>query len=135
VKATGFNAQWLVPEGSPPGQDEWVRMLPAGVLWDAVRTPQELALRQFPLLLRDDEVRLRLGPVLHDSWSRHVYWLVTPGHSASYPRPCRLIGAGGWLAVPGAANIPDRLAWLHLPQPGILSSPAWLATALHGDAL
>ena len=130
MSAGVVDGRWLVPGRVGAGGDERVWVLPAGMLWDAVRTPEEVALPVLGQLLADGGDRRRLGPVLLDNRSHQVHWLVSPGHSASYPAQCRLIGAGGWLAVPGPGGALGRLAWLHLPEPGTLSAPAWLAAAL-----
>jgi hypothetical protein len=128
---------WLTPEGFTRCLDHPVVMWPAGVLWDAVRTPADLALPALTYLLHENQYeRRRLGPVLHDTKAGQVHFLVSPGHSATYPPGCRLIGRGGWLSTPTDRGPSNRFQWLHLPSTPRLSGPPWLAAALqHQHAL
>jgi hypothetical protein len=127
---------WLSPPGSIPSFDLPAVTWPAGVLWDAVRTPYDLAQPALNYLLGNAYERRRLGPVLHDVAAGQFYWLVTRGHSAAYPPDCRLIGRGGWVSAPTVPPPGFRLQWLHLPSTPRLSGPPWLAAALqHQHAL
>jgi hypothetical protein len=125
---------WLVPDSATVSPDRRIRMLPAGVLWDVLRTPEDLALPVLARLLADEDDRALLGPVLRDERARTVHWLVSRGHTAGtapvWPEGCALRGVGGWLAVPSPKNPHSKLAWLHLPEPGTLTPPPWLAAAL-----
>jgi len=122
---------WLEPEGSTLSPDRRVRLLPAGVLWDALQVPEARALPVLHRLLADEHDRALLGPVLRDERTKQVHWLVSPGHTATWPDGCRLL-TSGWLAVPGQHC--KRLSWLHLPEPGILTGAPWLAAAFHDSS-
>lgn len=122
---------WLIPEGFTRCLDHPVVMWPAGVLWDAVRVADSLALPALTYLLHENPYeRRRLGPVLHDTQAQQVHFLVSPGYSAIYPPGCRLIGRGGWLSTPTTRETSARFQWLHLPTTPRLSGPPWLAAAL-----
>jgi hypothetical protein len=127
---TNSPSGWLIPDGSTASVDHRVRMLACGVTWDALRTPEALALPVLAELLADPDDRTLLGPVLQDGRSGTVHWLITPGHTATYPDGCLLRSTGAWLAVPNPINPHSKLAWLHLPEPGTLTPPPWLAAAL-----
>ncbi|MEV7189094.1 hypothetical protein [Kitasatospora sp. NPDC093102] len=115
----------------PPTVSAGLVLLPTGLCFDAVRMPQSLGmdvldrgLRQHPRLV---------GPVLHDRFSRTVYFLV-PSDDEPYPWSrlgLRLVSSGGWLAVPDPVGGPHAgVDWLHLPsRVGRLSGPHWLAGA------
>jgi len=123
---------WLIPDDHtrPPSLDARVRLLECGVTWDALRTPEALALPVLHLLLTDEDDRLLVGPVLQDERSSTVHWLISPGHTATWPDRCVLRGKGAWLAIPNPANPHSKLHWLHTPATPIITAPPWLAKAL-----
>ena len=126
------DATWLMSayDEYPPRSS--VVLLAAGYAWEAVRTPQGLGLATAERLLADPDDRTLLGPVLHSRRSACLYWLIRPGSTADYPHGCQHLGVGNWIAAPcDRALHPDTVRWLHLPEPGILTSAAWLAAALH----
>lgn len=129
-------AGWLIPDDDtrPTSVDARVRLLACGVAWDALRTPEALALPVLHRLLADAEDRALLGPVLRDERSATVHWLISPGHSATWPDGCVLRGTGAWLAIPNPANPHSKIAWLHMPADPIVTSPPWLAAALTDQA-
>jgi hypothetical protein len=116
--------------GIQPGPERPVVTVQTGGAWDALCTPQELAL---PVLVKahaDDHDRQILGPVLHDADARTVYWLLQPGSNDTYPDGCRLLPSGTWLPLPHPQRLARSLAWLYLPEPDTLTPPAWLTAAL-----
>lgn len=127
---------WLIPDDSTRATsvDARVRMLACGGTWDALRTPEELALPVLGRLRAHRTDRNQLGPVLHDKRSGSVYWLISRGHTAGdvavWPEGCVVLGASHWLAVPNPANPHSKLIWLHMSKPGVLTGPPWLAAAL-----
>ena len=58
-------------------------------------------------------------------------WLLRPGSTDDYPDGCRLLAPGTWLPLPHPQHTAHSLAWLHLPDSDVLTSPAWLAAALN----
>jgi len=126
---TNSPSGWPIPENSEASVDHRVRMLTCGVEWDALRTPEKLALPVLARLLADADDCGQLGPVLRDERSSTVYWLVTTGHTATYPDGCLLRSTGAWLAVPNPINPHSKLAWLHLPARPAFTPPPWLAAA------
>ena len=126
---------WLLPPGVVAGPDRPVVIAQTGRTWDALCTPETLALPVLVRLHADDRDRMRLGPVLHDADARAVYWLLRPGSSADYPDSCRLLLSGTWLPLPHPQRSARSLAWLHLPDTDTLTPPAWLAAALTHSAL
>ena len=124
---------WLIPAEAKTQGNRW--LLPAGPLWDAVRTPVTLGLPVVERLREHPADWAQLGPVLWDDRRDWLYWLVSPGHSDTYPEQARLLGAGSLIGAPLYAG--QRLAdagWLHLPEQRIVSGPAWLAAALGEQA-
>ena len=126
---------WLLPPGVVAAPDRPVVIAQTGHTWDALVTPETLALPVLVRLHADERDRRLLGPVLHDADARTVYWLLRPGSSDTYPDGCRLLPPETWLPLPHPKRCARSLAWLHLPQPDTLSSPAWLAAALTHPAL
>jgi hypothetical protein len=124
------DVDWLTPAGSIPHLDLPVATCPAGVLWDAVRTPWSLAEPLWAYLSSNSYELRRLGPVVRDRYAEQVHWLVTPGCDVKYPAPCQLIGRGGWLSLPTVVDPAARLQWLHLPQACRVAEPRWLANHL-----
>lgn len=83
-----------------------IAMIPAGVLFDAVKTSLLLGAR----LLAALEGTSR-GPVFSDSDNGTMYFLVPPGTSADWPADPRALclGADTWLWVP----VPTRIQRTH----------------------
>jgi hypothetical protein len=107
-------------------------LLAVGHDWDAVRTPEALALPVVQQLMARESDQRRLGPILHCRNTHRVYFLVRTGSDSRYPKDCRLMTEGSWVAAPRRRRLPaDSVRWLHLPEPGLLSSAAWIATALN----
>lgn len=128
-----LSAAWLVPAGSTFSKGGRTRLLPAGGMWDAVRTSESLGMPVLERLLADPDDAALLGPVLWDGCRQLLYWLVSPGSSDSYPETARLLGAGSWIAAPlTAGDSTADACWVHLPDHPIVTGPAWLASAL-GD--
>jgi len=120
---------WLIPDDPSASRDARVRLLACGVDWDALRTPEALALPVLARLLSHAGDCALLGPVLRDERSCTVHWIIAPDHTATYPDGCLLRTAGDWLAVPNPINPHSKLAWLHMPvQPTF--TPPWLASSL-----
>lgn len=126
---------WLLPPGVQAGPDRAVVIAKCGRAWDALETPEDLALPVLMRLHADDRDRPHLGPVLHDADARTVYWLLRPGSSADYPDGCRLLLPETWLPLPHPQRSARSLAWLYLPDTDTLTAPAWLAAALTHSAL
>ncbi len=126
---------WLLPPGVQAGPDRPVVIAKAGRAWDALCTPETLALPALVRLSAEDRDHSLLGPVLHDADARTVYWLLQPGSSADYPDDCRLLAPGTWLPLPHPQRSARSLAWLHLPNTDAFTPAAWLATALNDYAL
>ena len=136
LTATGSHPwTWLLPDGVQASPDRPVTIVQAGRAWDALCTPEQLALPVLVQLHSDDHDRAQLGPVLHDADARSVYWLLRPGSGDAYPDGCRLLPPGTWLPLPHPQRSARSLAWLYLPPPDTLTSPAWLAAALNTHAL
>lgn len=134
-----LNASWLMPadsdlpqQGRPPLPRGDVVLMPAGQLWDAVRTPLALGLPVLRRLLADEDDAHLLGPVLVDQVRGWLYWFISPGASDDWPDGVRLLVAGSWLgAPPSAFEMTPDAEWLHLPDHPVVSGPAWLAAALY----
>jgi hypothetical protein len=137
---TNSPSGWLIPGDSEASVDRRVRMLACGNAWDALRTPENLALPVVVKLLGRRTDRNQLGPVLHNGITRTVYWLVTPGHTDTWPEDCVLLGANHWITVPNPANAHRKLTWLHMPpaptptRAPTFTPPLWLAVALADQA-
>lgn len=128
-----LGTSWLMPANTELSKDGRPALLPAGVLWDAVRTPVALGMPVLERLLADTADAEQLGPVLLDDGAACLYWLVSPGSSDAYPDEAHLMGAGWWIAAPDELSQGTyRAAWVHLPEHPIVTGPAWLAAAL-GD--
>ena len=119
---------WLPPNAESPGP---LATVEAGVHWDAVRAPAEIARPAVAALARLNEP----GALLLDPLSSVYYWLVprgyAPGVTAGLPG-VRALGRGAHLVV-AAANIEDgdRPHWRQPPLPGPwITAPAPLRTAL-----
>jgi hypothetical protein len=122
-----------MPANTERSEDGLPVLLPAGVLWDAVRTPVDLGMPVLRRLLADAKDAQLVGPVLLDDGAGCLYWFVSPGASDSYPLEAQLLGDGWWIAAPDVAcGSSYRAAWAHLPAHPIVSGAAWLAAAL-GD--
>lgn len=130
------DATWLLnPKSYQPFLSSAL-LLAAGYYWDSARTPERLGLATAERLLADTHDRLLLGPVLHSRRSECLYWLIRPGSTADYPENCQHLGLGHWIAAPGVRAVhPDTVRWLRLPEAGLLTPAAWLATALHDTRL
>lgn len=125
---------WLIPDGINPRGIRWV--LPAGHLWDAVRTPTALGRPVLDHLLDTWGDFTQLGPVLEDARGEWLYWLVSPGSSDTYPPGVRFLSTGAWISAPVfTEQAQGDAAWVHLPQEEILTGPAWLAAAIEQGAL
>lgn len=143
MTTTTLNASWLIPQQSHrsrKGRSRVVHgdvvLMPAGVLWDAVRTPLNLGMPVLGRLLAHEDDAELLGPVLADRMRGWLYWLISPGCTDDWPDWARLLGADSWLGAPTTAFAPTPDAtWLHLPDQRIVSGPAWLAAALWDDHL
>ena len=101
-----------------------------GRAWDALETPEDLALPVLVRLHAADRDRPHLGPVMHDADARIVYWLLRPGSGGAYPDGCLFLPSGAWLPLPHPQRSARSLAWLYLPDTETLTAPAWLAAAL-----
>lgn len=134
-----LNSAWLRPEGTMAvgdASETGLILMPAGVLWDVVRTPLGIGSAVLGRLLADEHDSALVGPVLCDSTNSWIYWLVSPGADDVWPDSARFLGAGGWVVAPAHTFLPTRSAcWLHLPDDPIVSGAAWLAAALNDDAL
>ncbi|WP_152646242.1 hypothetical protein [Streptacidiphilus albus] len=129
-------ADWLLNEHAIQAFAMSAILLAAGYGWDAVRTPEALGLAAAKRLLGSAITRNRLGPVLHSHRSGVLYWIVRTGSTSHYPTGCQLLRRGDWIAAPGDHALhPDIVRWLHLPEPGVLTSAVWLAAALHDTQL
>lgn len=123
---------WLPPNGSNAGP---LATVEAGVHWDAVRAPVEVARAAVAALDRLDEP----GALLLDPLSSTYYWFVprgyAPGVTAGLPG-VRPLGRNAHLIV-AAANIEDgwRPHWRRPPLPGQwITNPGALRTALASAA-
>lgn len=134
-----LSSAWLRPPGTMPvgdASETGLVLMPAGVLWDVVRTPIGLGFPVLGRLLADDHDSALVGPVLCDKANGWIYWLVSPGAGDSWPEDARLLSVGAWVVAPANAFLPTRsAAWLHLPDDPIVSGPAWLAAALNDHAM
>jgi hypothetical protein len=120
----------MAPQGSCPSGDPTLHLWPVGRLWDALRTPVAVGMPVLDRLLADPDDAALLGPVLWDRVAGHLYWLLAPGASDTYPRTAVLLPAGSWLAAPPVVGRSRRVVWLHLPDCPRLTGPVWLAAAL-----
>lgn len=127
---TAMSAGWLMPAGVAARTRHRMVLLPAGVTWDAVRTP----LSYRPVLERlvaDDHDRALLGPVLADTARSYLYWFIAPGATGDWPDDALLLRTGSWLAAPRSVyDITPDARWMHLPDHPLVSGPVWLAAAL-----
>lgn len=124
---------WFTPAQTAGDPTLPVMLMPAGILWDAVRTPLALGMPVLERLLADPDDAPQVGPVLYDGERGLLYWLVQAGATDTYPEPARLLAAGWWIVTPALMYDRSRTArWIHLPCERVLTGPAWLAAAL-GD--
>jgi len=132
---TTLSANWLMPtEGLP--LDRRTVLLPCGILFDAVRTPDVLGMPVLDRLLAEPADADVLGPVLWDQRGGLLYWLVSPGATDDYPDGARLLRRGAWISVPPPYGEATRdAAWLHLPEQRIVTGPAWLSAALNDHGI
>lgn len=85
-------------------------VLSAGASWDAVRFPEAKGYRTYVDLLHATG---SIGPMLWDSWRRHVYFLTSPGWSHLLGSlDVRVVSRGGWLAVPDPRLRVGRFVWI-----------------------
>lgn len=126
-----LSAGWLTPKGASPMRGERTQLLPAGVLWDAVRTPISLGLPVLHRLKASPADAAQLGPVLRDHADGRLYWLIQPGTTGGWPEGVRVLTTGSWLVTPRSVfDQTCRVRWAHLPDQRIISGAAWLAAAL-----
>lgn len=134
-----LSSGWLRPPGTlavGDASETGLVLMPAGILWDVVRTPLAIGSAVLGRLLADEHDSALVGPVLCDSSNGWLYWLVSPGADDTWPDDARLLGTGAWVVAPANACLPTQsAAWLHLPDDPIVSGPAWLAAALNDHVL
>jgi hypothetical protein len=130
-----LSASWITPPSTEePKSEDRTLALPAGVLWDAVRTPSSLGMPVLRRLLQRPADSALLGPVLLDDRGGWMYWLVSPGSSDDYPPQVALRTAGSWIIAPlPYLHRAYRARWVYLPKQRIVSPPAWLAAALNSQ--
>lgn len=125
---------WLTPAASEPSPGGRIMLMPAGDLWDAVRTSRAVGDPILERAKRDPGQSALLGPVLRDQTAGHLYWLIPTGSAAVWPQGVRLLARGASVAGPLTAfDQSARLVWSHLPDYPIYTSAGWLAKALRGE--
>ncbi|TQF04737.1 hypothetical protein E6W39_24085 [Kitasatospora acidiphila] len=138
-------AAWLASSTGPdrpvierewPGQPGGIQMLPCGVLWDAIRLPEESGLAALHMLLATDAAPA-IGPVMHDPGRGYVYWLVpVESHAdltwARITRSSRVFSTGDYLGAPEPdPAVPGPVRWVRWPDvTGVLTPPSLLAAAV-----
>lgn len=129
---SGLSPGWLMPPGAAENHAAWYTvLLPAGVLWDAVRTRRDTGLILLERILARPEDRDVCGPVICSEREDCLDWLISPGSSDSWPDDVELLSTGDWLRAPlTELTVSREASWAYLPSAERLSGPAWLATAL-----
>ena len=128
-------AAWLAQ--ADPDRDHFDRwtettryvMLPAGVIWDAVKVP---SLYGLPAADPDAGGVAVAGPAHHDPMTGVVYFLVPPDSDGEWPPGTEYLGAATYVCTP-AVGVTDGLRPYWLQQPdgtGALVDPDELRAAL-----
>ena len=114
-----------------PPNTESVRSLPAGLWWDAVRTPR--ALGEHALRLLGDAT----GAVIDDPLDKRLCWLIQPGAADQWDlgwlAGVELYGETTFVYVPPADRTSGHGVHWRVPlAPGqYLTEPAYLLSVLH----
>lgn len=129
-------SQAVAPPWAPPLHT--VEAVAAGVHWDAIAAGQDLGLAALSVL--DQETNNRPGPVIWDTRSPRLYFLVPPDAPdlVDLGLGVRRLSHGAWVAVPGLDIVdPASVCWIAPPAPDApenLVDPLRLAAALRHAA-